>query len=39
MVLEIYMKLCVAEPDFPDNFFFAPKIEKMDQKWAKNMVF
>ena len=32
MVLEIYMKLCVAEPDFPDNFFLPPKL----RKWTKN---
>ena len=37
-MLEIHMKLSVAEPDF----FWgktAPKIGKMDQKWAKNRVF
>ena len=25
MVLEIHMKLCVTEPDFPEKFFFCPK--------------
>ena len=34
MVLETYMKLCVTAR-FCGNFF-APKIGKMDQKWAKN---
>ena len=28
MVLETHMKLCVTEPDFLENFFFAPKLEK-----------
>ena len=39
MMLEIHMKLCMTEADFPEHFFFAPKIGKMDQKKAKNRVF
>ena len=38
MMLETHMKLCVTEPDFPEKFF-APKIVKMGQKWAKNRIF
>ena len=38
-MIETRMKLCVTEPDFPEKFFFAQKIGKMDQKRAKNMVF
>ena len=33
-VLQIHMKLCIAEPDFFENVFFAPKIGKMGQKWS-----
>ena len=36
MKLEIHMKLCMTESDFPEKKFFAQKI---DQKWAKNRVF
>ena len=32
MVLEIHMKLCMTEPNFPEKISFAPKIGKMDQK-------
>ena len=32
MVLESHMKLCVTEPDFPEKYFFAPKVGKMGQK-------
>ena len=32
MVLETHMKLCVAEPDFPEKFFLPPKYGK----WTKN---
>ena len=31
MVLEIHMKLCMTEPDFPENFFLPPKLGK----WVK----
>ena len=31
-MLEIYMKLCVAEPGFPEKFFLLPKLEK----WTTN---
>ena len=37
-MLEIHMKLSVAEPDFSGGKT-APNIGKMDQKWAKNSVF
>ena len=39
MVLETYMNLFVAELDFLGFFFFAPNIEKANQKWAKYRVF
>ena len=39
MVLETYMKLCLTELDFLEKVFFATKIRKMDQKWAKNRGF
>ena len=32
MLLEIHMKLCVTEPDFPGKFFLPQKWGK----WAKN---
>ena len=38
MVLETHMKLC-ATARFFGKIHFAPKIGKMDQKWAKNKVF
>ena len=37
-MLEIHMKLSETEPDFSGEKA-APKIGKMDQKWAKNRVF
>ena len=38
MVLDTCMKLCLAEQDFLEKKC-APKIGKMDQRWAKNRVF
>ena len=39
MLLEAHMKLCLTEVYFAKKIFFAPKIWKMYQKWAKNRVF
>ena len=41
MVLETYMKLCVAEPDFPGIFFCPQNLEngpKMGQKQGTEFV-
>ena len=32
MVLELYVKLCVTEPDFPGKIFLPPKLGK----WVQN---
>ena len=39
MVLETHVKLSMTEPDFAEKKIFAPKIGKMDPKWAKNRTF
>ena len=38
MMLETHMKLCMAA-GFSRKFFFAQKIGKMGQEWAKNKGF
>ena len=38
-MLEIHMKLCVTEPDFPDKIFFFQILRKWAKKWAQNRVF
>lgn len=37
MMLETHLKLCVTDRFFQKHF--APKIEKMCPKWAKNKLF
>ena len=35
----VVVKLRVAEPDFLEKIFFAPKIEKKKQEWVKTKLF
>ena len=39
MVLEIHMKLCVTEPDFPEKFVLSPKLGKGTKKGPKTGFF
>ena len=38
-MLEIYINLCVTEPDFPGKYFLPQKLGKWTQNWPKIELF